>query len=94
MNVDATAVPSPIVAAFARGTVRQTAVDANRDPAINNKSDAEGAGSNVGGIDGTDIEGGAGELGVETNSRKLSPQKFLDNQQACRGHKVDGRGRQ
>ena len=51
MNVEATASPSPVDAAFARGTARQTAEDANHDPAINKNSDAEGAGSNVGGID-------------------------------------------
>ena len=67
MNVETTASPSPIFAAFARGTARQTAVDANRDPAINNNSDTEGADSNFGGIDGIDIEGRSGELGVGTN---------------------------
>ena len=47
MNVEASASPWPIVVAFARGPARQTAEDTNRDPAINNNSDAEDAGSNV-----------------------------------------------
>ena len=70
MNVEATASPWPIVVAFARGPARQTAEDTNRDPAINNNSDAEGAGSNVEGIDGSDIEGRSGKLVIGTNPRK------------------------
>ena len=76
IDIEDPASPSPIVAAFARGTARHTAGDANRDLAINNNSDAEGAGSNVGGIDGSDIEGRAGELGLGTNPRKRSLQKL------------------
>ena len=75
IDIEAAASSSPIVAAIARGTARHTAGDADRDPAINNNSDAEGAGSNVGGIDGSDIEGRAGELGLGTNPRKLLLQK-------------------
>ena len=73
--IEAAASPSPIIAAFVRGTARHTAGDANRDPAINNNSDAEGADSNVRGIDGSDIEGRAGELGLGTYPRKRSLQK-------------------
>ena len=75
IDIEAAASSSPIVAAIARGTARHTAGDADRDPAINNNSDAEGAGSNVGGIDGSDIEGRAGEIGLGTNPRKRSLQK-------------------
>ena len=75
IDIEAAASPSPIVAAFARGTARHTAGDANRDPTIDNNSDAEGAGSNVEGIDGSDIGGRAGELGLGTNPRK----RFLQN---------------
>ena len=75
IDIEAAASPSPIVAAFARGTARHTAGDANRDPTIDNNSDAEGAGSNVVCIEGSDIEGRAGELDLGTNLRKRSLQK-------------------
>ena len=75
IDIKAAASPSPIVAAFERGTARHTAGDANRDPEINNNSDAEGAGTNVGGIDGSGIEGRAREICLDTNPRKRSLQK-------------------
>ena len=75
IDIEAADSPSPIVAEFARGTARHKDGDANRDPANNNNSDTERADSNVGGIDGSDIEGRAGKLGLGTDPRKLSQQK-------------------
>ena len=75
IDIEAAVSPSPIVAAFARGTARHTAGDSDRDPSISNNSDAEGAGINVEGIDRSDIKGRAGELGIGTNPCKRSLQR-------------------